>query len=97
MSDESPIITRHLIIQGRVQGVSYRAWLIQKAELEGVHGWVKNRHNGTVEALLHGPEDKVNTLVDKAHKGPDAAHVTDIALSETTYAGPALFEMHGTD
>lgn len=97
MSEDQNIISRHLVITGRVQGVSYRAWLIQKAEIHGVHGWVKNRHNGTVEAILHGPEDAVNALIEKTRKGPDAAHVTDVVLSETSYEGPAIFEMHGTD
>lgn len=97
MSSETPTVTKHLIISGRVQGVAYRAWLIQKAEAGGIHGWVKNRHNGTVEALLHGPEDKVNALIERTHKGPDAAHVTDVVMTETHYDGPALFEMHATD
>ena len=97
MSNTITEVTKHLTIHGSVQGVAYRAWLIQKAEAAGVHGWVKNRHNGTVEALLHGPEAAVDQLIERAYKGPDAATVSKIDVNDSDYSGPALFEMHTTD
>ena len=90
-------ITKHLIISGQVQGVCYRAWMVGQAEHYGVHGWVRNRHDGTVEATLHGPEEKVKALIEQAYEGPEAARVMDIVASETHYDGPALFEQLPTE
>ena len=90
-------VTKHLVIDGKVQGVGFRAWLVSQAESRGVHGWVKNRSDGLVEATLHGPEEKVDAVVNECYKGPAAADVSEIVASDTYYEGPALFEIHSTD
>ena len=69
------------IISGRVQGVCYRAWTAEQAGRLGLSGWVRNRTDGTVEALFSGPDAEVNAMIEKCRRGPTWAHVTDIALS----------------
>lgn len=52
-----PLVARHLMIHGRVQGVWYRAWAVETARQLGLAGWVRNRSNGCVEALVEGEAD----------------------------------------
>ncbi len=73
------MIARRLVIAGRVQGVGYRDWLVSEAALRGVHGWVRNRADGAVEALLHGEADAVAALLAACRLGPRHAEVTGIA------------------
>lgn len=80
-------IREHLIIEGRVQGVWFRESTRRQAVFLGVSGWVKNRAEGTVEALLEGPEDAVLKLVDWCRKGPSAASVTRIQETEEAWRG----------
>ena len=72
---------RHLIIHGKVQGVYYRASAEQEAQRLQLSGWVRNRFSGEVEAVVFGPEDKVEAFIDWAHQGPPAAEVTRIEIS----------------
>ena len=67
-----------VVIEGRVQGVWYRAWTVKQATELGLDGWVRNRSNGSVEALFSGPEKAVNRMIAECRKGPPAALVTDI-------------------
>ena len=69
------IITRHLQIEGRVQGVGFRWSLHNKAMSLGLYGWVRNCSDGSVEALIRGEQDAVDALTVWAHQGPDHAHV----------------------
>ena len=62
-------------IQGRVQGVGYRAWLEFHAHAAGLQGWVRNRQDGSVEALFAGPAGKVAEVVGLCRHGPPGAHV----------------------
>jgi acylphosphatase len=71
-------ITRHISISGRVQGVGYREALRAQALASGVTGWVRNRRDGTVEAVLQGPEAAVAAVVAWARRGPPAAAVSDV-------------------
>ena len=71
-----------MIIRGRVQAVGYRAFLRHEAQRHGVAGWVRNRHDGSVEAVLQGPEEAVQAVIEKAHRGPRGANVTDVQVSE---------------
>lgn len=68
-------------VAGQVQGVGYRAWLAQTAEQAGLHGWVRNRTDGTVEALLVGPSADVDAVVTACHSGPPLARVDTVARS----------------
>ncbi len=77
-------ITRHLVIRGRVQGVWYRESMRREAERLGVTGWVRNRRDGSVEAMLQGEASQVEALIAWAWQGPPAAEVTDVSIAEGT-------------
>ena len=82
MAESAVSITRHLRIHGLVQGVYYRHTTIQTAQRLGLQGWVRNRLDGSVEALASGPADAVQALIDWAHDGPPAARVDRVDVSE---------------
>ena len=63
---------------GRVQGVAYRAWARGEAGTLGLRGWVRNRGDGSVEAMVAGPEAAVEAMVAAMGEGPGAARVTDV-------------------
>ena len=65
-------------IEGRVQGVWYRGWIVDQATARDLAGWVRNRRDGTVEALFAGPEATVRDMLALCHKGPPAARVTGV-------------------
>ncbi len=69
-----------LIISGRVQGVWFRGWTVDRAHELGLDGWVRNRADGTVEALVVGPEEQVNQMIDLCREGPKLALVDDIEI-----------------
>lgn len=71
---------RHLIITGRVQGVWYRASMAQEAERLGVTGWVRNRNDGSVEAMVAGSDAQVAAIMNWARRGPPAAQVEHVAV-----------------
>ncbi len=75
-------VIRHLRAAGRVQGVGYRDALCREARALGVEGWVRNRRDGTVEALLQGDASAVEALAAWARRGPPAARVDRIELRE---------------
>ena len=62
-------------IQGRVQGVGYRAWVEHQARVHHLEGWVRNRRDGSVEALFAGPADVVSKMVALCRRGPASARV----------------------
>jgi acylphosphatase len=66
-------------IRGRVQGVGYRYWLEQRAIARGLEGWVRNRRDGSVEALFAGPADKVSAVIASCRRGPASARVDAVA------------------
>jgi acylphosphatase len=72
---------RHVRISGRVQGVGYRAWVEHQARAHGLEGWVRNRRDGSVEALFSGPADDVADMVALCRRGPSLARV-DAATEE---------------
>ena len=71
-------ITCHLRILGRVQGVGFRMYMQREAQMRGVAGWVRNRHDGSVEAVVQGPREAVDGLIEWARHGPRNARVTDV-------------------
>ncbi len=66
---------RLLRIEGRVQGVGYRDWLVKEAQRLGLHGWVRNRPDGSVQALIAGEEGAVGALLTLCRRGPLLARV----------------------
>jgi acylphosphatase len=70
-----PMTSVRLRIQGRVQGVWYRGWAVEQARGLGLSGWVRNRRDGSVEALVTGPETAVRTMIESCRRGPPAARV----------------------
>ena len=86
--------TLHLVMHGRVQGVWYRDSMRREAVRLGVCGWVRNRSDGAVEAMLQGESVAVDALLTWAHRGPPLAQVerVDVAPGEGGYTG---FEVRG--
>lgn len=78
-------ITLHVRIHGRVQGVWYRAWTQQEATKLNLRGWVRNRQDGTVEAVISGPKEQVDAMIRACYQGPPLAKVIEI---ETASANP---------
>ncbi len=72
----------HLRIFGRVQGVWYRESMRQQAEQLGITGWVRNRQDGSVEALVQGDPEKVERIIEWARRGPEQAVVSRVDVDE---------------
>jgi acylphosphatase len=73
---------QRIVIVGRVQGVGYRDAAVQAAFVFGVCGWVRNRQDGSVEALAQGEHDALERFVTWCRRGPPLARVTEVALFE---------------
>ena len=69
---------KRLVISGRVQGVGFRDWMVRQAEALGVSGWVRNRLDGSVEALVAGDTAAVEELLRLCRRGPRMARVVTI-------------------
>jgi acylphosphatase len=74
---------KHLIISGRVQGVGFRVSMRAAAARLGIGGWVRNRRDGTVEAVVDGDPPAVAAMIAWAKTGPPGARVTAVAVSDT--------------
>ena len=81
------MISRRISIRGRVQGVGFRYALADEARARDLGGWVRNRRDGTVEALIIGPDGDVDALIAWAHHGPPAARVTGVSVEPATETG----------
>lgn len=68
----------HLSVTGRVQGVGYRAFVEREAKARGLEGWVRNRRDGSVEAVVAGEADKIDALIAACRNGPPASQVENI-------------------
>jgi acylphosphatase len=76
-----------VVIHGLVQGVFFRASARDEAVRLGVGGWVRNLHDGTVQALFEGEKKKVEELVGWCHRGPSGARVSKVDISWEPYRG----------
>ncbi len=91
----APPIARRLVIAGQVQGVGFRYAFADEARVRGLAGWVRNRRDGRVEALISGPAPAVEAMVAWARLGPPAARVSSIEVEEAIAASGA-FEIVAT-
>jgi acylphosphatase len=87
----SAVRSVRLRITGRVQGVGYRAWALQLAGRLGLRGWVRNRADGSVEALAIGEDEAVARIIEACREGPFGAHVSDVAISDAEDDGSSGF------
>jgi acylphosphatase len=83
------VVTKHLIVRGRVQGVCFRAWTVRTASELGLAGWVRNRTDGDVEVVVQGSPITVDRFLALVRRGPPAARVDmldvrDAAVSDCT-------------
>ncbi|HEX9701571.1 MAG TPA: acylphosphatase [Rhodospirillales bacterium] len=69
-----------VVIEGRVQGVWFRGWAMQEATRRGLGGWIRNRRDGTVEAVFAGAADRVDEMVGLCRIGPPAARVMQVTM-----------------
>jgi acylphosphatase len=76
----SPKVTLSLVIHGRVHGVFFRDSMRREAEKLAVSGWVRNRSDGTVEAVVHGKSADVDAIVRWAKRGPEHARVEQVEI-----------------
>jgi acylphosphatase len=89
-------LTKQLLIAGRVQGVGFRFYMERKARALGVTGWVRNRRDGSVEAVVQGTTGAVEAMIAWARRGPPSAVVAEVRVTDAggDYAG---FETRPTE
>jgi acylphosphatase len=90
---EPTLVRRRVRVHGRVQGVAFRAHTRERARREGAAGWVRNRPDGSVEAVFEGVAPTVEALVDACRTGPSWARVDRIDVSEEPPEGLSGFEI----
>ncbi|HEY2320992.1 MAG TPA: acylphosphatase [Solirubrobacteraceae bacterium] len=91
MSSET--IRRRLVVHGKVQGVFFRDSTREAAQNEGVAGWASNRPDGSVEIVLEGPAEAVDSVAGYIRRGPSSARVDDIESYDETPEGLSSFEI----
>jgi acylphosphatase len=93
---QDSVKTVKVMVSGRVQGVWFRAWTCEQAESRGLNGWVRNRQDGGVEAVLSGPDKEVNAMLDSLWQGPPAAKVTSMQSEDLDYPPESGFSQRTT-
>ena len=83
-------------IEGRVQGVGYRAWVERMASSAGISGWVRNRADGSVEAVFQGGDIRVSEMIARCETGPSAASVTNVEVFDEAGGAFTGFEIRPT-
>jgi len=78
--DEGDRLRAHVVIEGKVQGVWFRAWTRERAVAHGLSGWVRNRRDGAVEAVFDGPTAIVEMMIRACWDGPSAARVLAVRV-----------------
>ncbi len=86
----------HVVIEGRVQGVGYRAWVEREAKARGLAGWVRNRSDGSVEAVFSGEDDAVRAMVESCGRGPMLAVVRAVNAASHADTDWTAFEIWPT-
>jgi len=89
-------LTVHVLIEGRVQGVGYRAWCAREAESRALSGWVRNLSSGAVEAVISGPSDTVVDMLDALWRGPALARVNTLTNLDPVTPASGAFEIRGS-
>ncbi|ALV63000.1 Acylphosphate phosphohydrolase, putative [Thermococcus sp. 2319x1] len=89
------IVRAHIRIYGRVQGVGFRWSMQREAKKLGVNGWVRNLPDGSVEAVIEGERERVETLIGWAHQGPPWARVTRVEVEWEEPRGEKGFRVVG--
>jgi acylphosphatase len=99
MADKRQQATRTVTvrIEGRVQGVYYRAWTDQNARALGLDGWVRNACDGSVEAVFSGPPAQVEAMLRRCADGSPDAKVTAVTIIDEGGAPPSGFRVIGTN
>jgi len=90
------MIARRLVIRGRVQGVGFRYAMVDAAAALGVTGWVRNRRDGCVEALVQGDAPGVDAMLAWSRRGPPAARVEAVDAEESVVEPRTDFELRPT-
>jgi acylphosphatase len=85
-------VRRRIEVRGKVQGVFFRASVADRARAAGVRGWARNRDDGSVEVVLEGPADAVESVVQFTRTGPERARVEDVTIHEEPAEGLEGFE-----
>jgi acylphosphatase len=86
-AEGAAVVARRLVVRGRVQGVGFRHAMSVAAASFGVAGWVRNRQDGSVEALVQGDPDAVERAITWCRRGPPAARVTAVDVADESPAG----------
>ncbi|MER0238225.1 acylphosphatase [Fulvimarina sp. MAC8] len=85
-----------MVVHGRVQGVGFRDWTERTASAHGLSGWCRNRRDGTVEIMVSGHQEKVETFRTEVHTGPTVAKVENVEASEIEERFSGAFEVRAT-
>ena len=85
------IVARHVLVQGRVQGVAFRWHAHRRAHELGIRGWIRNLNDGRVEARIEGPAEAVRDMLAWLREGPPAARVGGVEASEVRPSGLGSF------
>lgn len=91
MNSSEDIVARRLVITGKVQGVGFRDWTVRSARRLGLSGWVRNRLDGSVEALAAGPAGDVELLLASVRRGPPHARVEAVTVEPALGVTPDGF------
>lgn len=84
-------IIRHVVVRGLVQGVGYRAFVEHEAHRRGLYGWVRNRRDGSVEAVFAGSREAVEAMIEACRRGSYAARVDAIDHRDGSEADFGVF------
>lgn len=90
------VVTKHLTVKGRVQGVCFRDWTVKTASALGLRGWVRNRASGDVEAVVQGEAAAVDRFLTLVRDGPPLAQVDAIDVRDETSGNFTGFEQRRT-